>query len=31
MKNVVFYNEGETNDDIPDPTGVTSVNMVRTL
>ena len=26
-----FYNEGETNDDIPDPTGVTSVNMVRTL
>ena len=26
-----FHNEGETNDDIPDPTGVTSVNMVRTL
>ena len=24
-------NEGETNDDIPDPTGVTSVNMVRAL
>lgn len=26
-----FKNEGETSDDIPDPTGVTSVNMVRTL
>ena len=26
-----FHNEGETSDDIPDPTGVTSVNMVRTL
>ena len=26
-----FHNEGKTSDDIPDPTGVTSVNMVRTL
>lgn len=26
-----FKNEGKTSDDIPDPTGVTSVNMVRTL
>lgn len=26
-----FKNEGETSDDIPDPTGVTSINMVRTL
>ena len=26
-----FYNEGETNDYIPDPTGVISVNMVRAL
>ena len=26
-----FHNEGKTSADIPDPTGVTSVNMVRTL
>ena len=26
-----FHNEGKTSDDIPDPTGVTSVNMIRTL
>lgn len=26
-----FHNEGKTSDDIPDPTGVTSVNMVRPL
>lgn len=32
MKNVVFFhNEGKTSDDIPDPTGVTSVNMIRAL
>lgn len=26
-----FHNEGKTSDDIPDPTGVTSVNMIRAL
>lgn len=26
-----FHNEGKTSDDIPDPIGVTSVNMIRAL
>lgn len=26
-----FHNEGKTSDDIPDPTGVTSVNIIRAL
>lgn len=26
-----FHNEGKTSDDIPDPAGVTSVNMIRAL
>ena len=26
-----FHNEGKTSDEIPDPTGVTSVNMIRAL